>query len=84
MLMALKSLVTVQTDPKIKTVKQITQLLNYSAIHPDAVTEYIRNGMVLQIYLDASYISEREAGSRAGGKFYLGPKSNTPIQAMPP
>ena len=84
MLMALKSLAAVQTKPKIETAKQITQFLNYSATHPDAVTEYRKSGMILHIYLDASYISEPEAQSRAGRYFFLGPKSNTPIQEIPP
>ena len=35
--------------------------------------------MVLHIYSDSSYISEPEAQSRAGGYFFLGTKSNTPI-----
>ena len=39
MLMALNSLVEVQTKQTIKTAKQITQFLNYSATHLDAITE---------------------------------------------
>ena len=39
--------------------------------------------MILHTYLDSSYIPETEARSRAGGYFFLGPKSKTPIQAMP-
>ena len=58
MLMALKSLAAVQTNPKIETSKQITQFLNYSATHPDAITEYRKSVMILHIYSDASYISE--------------------------
>ena len=57
MLMALRSLEAIQTKPKIETAKQITKLLNYSATHPDAVTGYIRSGMILHIYLDASYFN---------------------------
>ena len=37
-LMALNSLAEVQTKPVIKTAKQITRFINYSAIHPDTVT----------------------------------------------
>ena len=83
MLMALNFLAEVQTKPTIETTKQITQFLNYSATHPDAITEYRKRGMVLHIYSDSSYISEPEAQSRAGGYFFLGTKSNTPIQEMP-
>ena len=84
MLMVLNSLVAVHTKPTIETVKQITQFLNYSTTHPDAITSYIKIGMILHIYSDASYISEPEALSRAGGYFFLRPNSNTPIQEMPP
>ena len=55
--MALNSLAAVQTNPRIENMKQIAQFLNYRATHPDAVTEYIRSGMVLHIYLDASYMT---------------------------
>ena len=67
--MALNSLTEVQKNPTIETAKQITPLLNYSATHPDAVIEYIKSGMILHIYADASYISEPKAQSRAGGYF---------------
>ena len=41
MLMALKSLVAIQTKPKIETPKKITQFLNYSVTHTEKLTEYI-------------------------------------------
>ena len=84
MLMVLNSLVAVQKNPKIETEKQITHFLNYSVTHPNAITEYRKRVIILHIYSDASYISEPEARSRAGRYFVLGPKSNTPIQEMPP
>ena len=84
MLAALKFLATVQTKPTIENTKNITRFLNYSASYPDEVTEYIRSGIILHIYLDVSYISEPEAWSIAGGYFFLGPNSTTPIKLMPP
>ena len=69
MLVALNSLESVQTNPKIETTKKITRFLNYSATHPDTVIEYSKSGMIIQIYLDASYISEPESRSRAGEYF---------------
>ena len=66
--MALNSLVAVQTKLTIETAKN-TQFLNYSATHPDAIKGYIKSGIILHIYLDASYISEPEARSRARGYF---------------
>ena len=38
--MALNSLAAVKTKPTIETAKQITQSLNHSATHQDAVIEY--------------------------------------------
>ena len=52
--------------------------------HPDAVIEYRRSRMILHIYSDSSYILEPKTHRRSGGYFFLGPKSNTPITAMPP
>ena len=49
---------SVQTKPKIETAKQITQFLNYSTTHPDTVTEYIRNGIIIHICSDTYYISK--------------------------
>ena len=40
MFMVLNSLVSVLIELTIKTAKQITQFLNYSTTHPDAVIEY--------------------------------------------
>ena len=82
--MVLNSLAAVQTKPTIETARQVTQFLNYSMTHPDAVTEYRRSGMIIRIYLDASYISEPEARSRAGRFCFLGPKFKTLIKSMPP
>ena len=68
-LMSLNSLVAVQINPTAETTKQITQILNYIATHPDAVTEYRRIRIILYKYLDASHISELEERSRAVGYF---------------
>ena len=61
MLMALKSLEAVHTKPTIETSKQITLFLNYSTTHPYKLIEYRKSGMILHVYLDASYVSEPEA-----------------------
>ena len=80
MLMAIKLLVALHTKATIETVNQITQFLNYSATHPDAVTEFRKSEMILPIYSDASSVSEPEVQSRSGGYLFLGPKFNTTIQ----
>ena len=56
MFIALNSLSAVDTNPAIKTAKQITQFLNYSETHPNAITEYRKSVIILHIYSDASYI----------------------------
>ena len=53
--------------------------MNYITTHPDTVIEYRRSGMILHIYLDASYISEPEERSISGG-YFLEPKYNTLIK----
>ena len=84
MLMALNSLVAVQTKPKIETAKQITQFLNYSATHPDAITELQKN------HNDSTHILWCILHIKTGGTkqsqriLFLGPNSKTPIQEMPP
>ena len=83
-LMGLNSLVAVQIKPKIKTARQITQFLNYSATHLDTVKEYRRSGIIIHIYSDALYISEPEARNRSGGCFSKDQNPNIPIQSMPP
>ena len=59
-LVELSSLTALQKKPTIETEKQINQFLNYSATHPDAVTEYRKSGIILLIYSDAFHISEPE------------------------
>ena len=56
MLIALKSLAAVQTKSKIENAKQINQFIDYSTTNPDTITEYMKSGMILHIYSDASYI----------------------------
>ena len=84
MLMDLKSLTAVQTKKIIETAEHINHFINYSATYPDAITEYRKSGIILHKYSDASHISEPEARSRARLQYFLGPKSNTPIQYMTP
>ena len=56
MFMALNSLVEVYTKPRTEIEKKITNFLNYSAIHPEAITEYRISVIILRVYLDESYI----------------------------
>ena len=49
MLMELNLLASVQTKTTIEISKQIMKSLNYSATNPDAVTDYIKSGMIIHI-----------------------------------
>lgn len=78
MLMALSTLGSEQTTGTEKTERALLQFLNYCATHPDATIRYKASDMVLLIDSDASYLSESEARSRAGGYFYLGSDLHKP------
>jgi Reverse transcriptase (RNA-dependent DNA polymerase) len=75
MLVALGSLASAQSKATINTMKAANQLLDYAATHPDAKVRYHPSDMVLHVHSDASYLSETEARSRAGGiSFLAGPE----------
>ena len=56
-----------------------TQFLDYAATHPEAIVTYHTSDMVLAGYSGASYLSESNTRSRAGGHFFM--SNNT---AKPP
>jgi hypothetical protein len=78
MLVALGSLAAAQTKATTNTMKDANQLLDYVSTHPNATVRYTKSDMILKIHSDASYLSETEARSRAGGLFFLGNDSNLP------
>jgi hypothetical protein len=53
------------------TARKVIKLLNYCNTHPDTKIHYHASDMILHIHSDASYLSENEAKSRAGGFFYM-------------
>jgi len=78
-LVALGSIASQQNKPTETTAAAVTKLLNYVATHPNAVIRYHRSDMILHVHSDASYLSEPQARSRAGGHFYLSnSNSSTP------
>jgi hypothetical protein len=79
MLMALGSLATQQANPTTNTKKLVHQFLDYAATHPDAIITYKASNMVLAGHSNASYLSETNARSQAGGHFFM---SNN--NALPP
>ena len=78
MLPALGSLATQQANPTQNTMMKVKQLLDYAATHPDAIVTYNASDMVLAAHSDASYLSESNARSRAGGHFFMSSDSETP------
>jgi hypothetical protein len=71
MLPALGSFATQQANPMQNTKKLVHQLFDYAATHPDAIITYQASDMVLPGHSDASYLSETNARSRAGGHFFM-------------
>ena len=57
---------------------KVKQLLDYAATHPYAIVTYNASDMVLAAHSDASYLSESNARSRAGGHFFMSSDSETP------
>ena len=81
MLTALSIIATEQTQGTNTTKEKAEHFLKYAASHPNANIKYYKSDMVLKIHSDASYLSERQGRSRAGGHFYFGNKDD---QANPP
>ena len=79
MLHILSTLASAQTTGTQETTKQMVHFLNYCATYPDATLRYHASDMILHIHSDASYLTEPEARSRAGGHHYLGNLPGKPI-----
>ena len=48
------------------------QLLDYLMTHLEATVQFHASDMILNIHLDASYLSKANAHSRACGHFFMG------------
>ena len=85
-LVALGSIASQQNQPTETTAAAVTKLLNYVSTHPNATIRYHKSDMILHVHSDASYLSEPQARSRAGGHFYLSnkncPTPNGPIHTI--
>jgi len=85
-LVALGSIASQQNKPTATTAEAVTKLLNYVATHPNAIIRYKKSDMILHVHSDASYLSEPQARSRAGGHFYFSnknsPTPNGPIHTV--
>jgi hypothetical protein len=84
MLVSLGTLASDQTKHTTDTLTAMTQLLNYAALHPDAVVDFRASDMVLHIESDASYLSESKGRSRFAGYHYLSDMPTDPTKAPHP
>jgi len=78
MLAALGSLASQQATPTENTMKKVKQFLDYAATHQDATITYRASDMIIAVHSDASYLSETNARSRAGGHFFLSENDEFP------
>jgi hypothetical protein len=77
LIMPINVLAFEKTKATSDTADKVIKLLNYCNAHPETKIRYYASGMILYIHSDASYISERESKSRAGGFFYIGKSTDT-------
>ena len=66
----------------MNTMAKAKQLLYYLATHPDATIRFRASDMILNFHLDASYLSETKAHSRACSHIFMrwSPKDGDPIK----
>jgi hypothetical protein len=76
-IMPINVLASEQSKATADTADKVIKLLNYCYTHPETKIRYHVSDMILYIHSDASYLSEREAKSRAGGFFYMGNSADT-------
>jgi hypothetical protein len=71
LIMPINVLASEQSKATEVTADKVIKLLNYCNTHPETKIRYYASDMILHIHSDASYLSENEAKSRAGGLFYM-------------
>jgi hypothetical protein len=77
LIMPINVLASEQSRATSHTADKVITLLNYCNTHPETKIRYHASDMILYIYSNVSYLSEKEAKSRAGGFFYMGSSTNT-------
>jgi hypothetical protein len=77
LIMPINVLASEQSKATEVTVDKVIKLLNYCNTHTETKIRYHASDMILHIHSDASYLSENEAKSRAGGFFYMGSDTKT-------
>jgi hypothetical protein len=77
LIMPINVLASEQSKATEVTADKVIKLLNYCNTHPETKIRYHASDMILHIHSDASYLSENEAKSRAGGFFNMGSDTKT-------
>jgi hypothetical protein len=77
LIMTINVLASGQSNATEVTAGKVIKLINYCNTHPETKIRYHASDMILHIHSDASYLSENEAKSRAGGFFYMGSDTKT-------
>eukprot|EP00804_Cyclotella_cryptica_P006508 CCRYP_012778-RE/>CCRYP_012778-RE protein AED:0.38 eAED:0.42 QI:0/-1/0/1/-1/1/1/0/296 len=78
LLCPISAIASQSAQPTDDTMKQTHQLLDYLASQEDVVLTYKASDMILGVHSDASYLSEPNARSRAGGHFFLSNNAAVP------
>jgi hypothetical protein len=78
LLVALSLLASAQAAPTEHTLELVKWLLDYASSNPDAILTYKSSDMILTVHSDASYLSEANACSRAGGHFFCSTNVDNP------
>ncbi|KAL7490093.1 hypothetical protein ACHAW6_016101 [Cyclotella cf. meneghiniana] len=78
LLCPISAIASQSSKPTTDTMKQTLQLLDYLASQEEAVITYNASDMILAAHSDASYLSEPQARSRAGGHFFLSSNAEIP------
>jgi hypothetical protein len=76
LIMPINVLASEQSNATEITADKVIKLLNYCNTHPETKIRYQASDMILHIH-NASYLSENESKSRAGGFFYMGSNTKT-------
>jgi hypothetical protein len=77
LIMPINVLASEQSKATAVTADKVIKLLNYCNTHPETKIRYHASDMILHIHSDASYLSEKEAKSTAGGFFCMGSSTKT-------
>ena len=78
LLCPISAIASQSAKPTKDTLRQTKQLLDYLSTQEEAVLTYHASDMKLAVHSDASYLSEPQARSRAGGHFFLSNNADIP------